>query len=79
VRPDTARRVANLILVAAGAAKTAPIAAAVEGPLTAMVPASALQLHPHTSVVIDEAAAAGLRLATYYRETFAGKPTWQGL
>jgi glucosamine-6-phosphate deaminase len=69
----------HIILVAAGAAKTAPIAAAVEGPLTAMVPASALQLHPHTSVVIDEAAAAGLRLATYYRETFAGKPTWQGL
>jgi glucosamine-6-phosphate deaminase len=69
----------HIVLVAAGAAKAAPIAAAVEGPLTAMVPASALQLHPHTTVVIDDAAAADLRLATYYRETFAGKPAWQGL
>jgi glucosamine-6-phosphate deaminase len=39
----------------------------------------ALQLHPHATVVVDEDAARGLRLADYYRETFAGKPDWQGL
>ena len=69
----------HLVLVAMGAAKAEPVAAAVEGPVTAFVPASALQLHPHVSVVVDEAAAAGLRLAGYYRESFAGKPPWQGL
>ena len=50
----------HLLLVATGAAKAAPIARAVEGPLTAMCPASVLQLHPHATVVVDEAAAAGL-------------------
>ena len=64
----------HAVLVATGAAKAAPIAAAVEGPLTAMCPASVLQLHPHATVVVDEAAAAGLRLADYYRDVFAGKP-----
>jgi hypothetical protein len=31
------------------------------------------------SVVLDEDAAAGLTLAAYYRETWAGKPSWQRL
>ena len=57
----------HVVLVATGAAKAAPIARAVEGPLTAMCPASVLQLHPHATVVVDEAAAAGLQLADYYR------------
>ncbi len=69
----------HLVLVAAGASKAAPIARAVEGPLTAMCPASILQLHPHATVVVDEAAAADLRLGDYYRETFDAKPHWQGL
>jgi glucosamine-6-phosphate deaminase len=69
----------HVVLVAAGEAKAAPIAAAVEGPLTAMVPASALQLHRHATVVVDEAAARDLRLAGYYREAYAGKPAWQHL
>ena len=33
-----------------------------------MCPASVLQLHPHATVVVDEAAAAGLELADYYRD-----------
>jgi glucosamine-6-phosphate deaminase len=69
----------HLVLVASGTAKAAAVAAAVEGPVTAMVPASALQLHPHVSVVVDEPAASSLRLAEYYRETYANKPPWQGL
>ena len=47
----------HLLLVACGEHKAAPIARAVEGPLTAMCPASVLQLHPHATVVVDEAAA----------------------
>lgn len=64
----------HLVLIATGASKAHPIALAIEGPLTAMVPASALQLHPHATIVIDEPAAAELTNASYYRETWASKP-----
>ena len=67
----------HLLLVAWGAGKAEPVARAVEGPLTAFVPASALQLHPQATVVVDEAAASGLALVDYYRETYAAKPAWQ--
>ena len=43
------------------------------------LPGSAIQLHPHVTVVIDEAAASQLEHADYYRYAFANKPTWQGL
>lgn len=69
----------HLVLIATGASKAAPVAAAVEGPVTAFCPASVLQLHPHATVVVDDAAAADLRLADYYREAYAHKPDWQGL
>jgi glucosamine-6-phosphate deaminase len=69
----------HLVLIATGEAKADAIAHAVEGPLTAMCPASALQLHPHVTVVVDEGAAHKLKLASYYRETYAAKPAWQGL
>jgi glucosamine-6-phosphate deaminase len=48
----------HLLLIAVGASKADAIAKAVEGPVTSMCPASAIQLHPHVTVVIDEAAAA---------------------
>jgi glucosamine-6-phosphate deaminase len=67
----------HVVLIATGAAKAAAIARAVEGPLAAVFPASAIQLHRHASVVIDEAAAAELALADYYRSTWANKPAWQ--
>ncbi|WP_066522995.1 glucosamine-6-phosphate deaminase [Curtobacterium ammoniigenes] len=57
----------ELVLVAQGERKADAVAAAVEGPLTAMVPASALQLHPRATVIVDEAAAARLTLTDYYR------------
>jgi glucosamine-6-phosphate deaminase len=69
----------HLLLIATGAKKAAPLARAVEGPLTARCPASVLQLHPHATVVVDDEAAADLELAGYYRETYAGKPDWQAL
>ncbi len=64
----------QLVLIATGASKAHPIALAVEGPLTAMVPASALQLHPRVTVVVDEPAAADLTYVSYYRETWANRP-----
>jgi glucosamine-6-phosphate deaminase len=65
------------VLLATGARKAAPLAAMVEGPMTSMVPASALQLHAHATVICDEAAAARLTLADYYRQVQASKPEWQ--
>lgn len=67
----------HCLLVADGAAKADAVARMVEGPLSAMVPASALQMHPHATVIVNEAAAAGLRLRDYYREVQRNKPHWQ--
>jgi len=58
------------LLLATGAEKAAILARAVEGPVTAMVTASALQLHPRCQVVVDEAAAAQLQGIEYYRWIF---------
>jgi len=69
----------HLVLLATGAGKAEAVAATVEGPLAAVVPASALQLHPHATVVVDEAAAAQLKHSDYFRATYAAKPEWQGL
>ncbi|WP_431966677.1 glucosamine-6-phosphate deaminase [Actinacidiphila sp. bgisy160] len=69
----------HLVLLATGEAKAEAVALAVEGPLAAVVPASALQVHPHATVVVDEAAASKLKLADYFRATYAAKPAWQGL
>jgi glucosamine-6-phosphate deaminase len=65
-----------LVLVT-GAAKAGVLARAVEGPVTAMVTASALQLHPKCTVVVDEAAAANLRGKDYYRWIFENEPEWR--
>jgi glucosamine-6-phosphate deaminase len=69
----------HLVLVAWGGHKADAVARLVEGPVTAMVPASALQLHPHATVVVDRAAAGGLTHLDYYEAVFAAKPDWQGL
>lgn len=66
-----------LVLVAQGEQKAAAVAAMVEGPLTSFVPGSALQLHEHATVIIDEAAACHLKLTDYYRYTYDNKPEWQ--
>ncbi|MET2011961.1 glucosamine-6-phosphate deaminase [Microbacterium chocolatum] len=75
----TILRAGHLVLLAFGEGKAAAVAAAVEGPLTAWVPASAIQLHPRATVIVDEAAARDLRGAAYYREAWAHKPDWQGI
>lgn len=69
----------HLVLLAFGSAKAGALAAAVEGPVSASVPGSAIQLHPHVTVVVDEGAAAELAHADYYRYAYANKPAWQGL
>jgi glucosamine-6-phosphate deaminase len=56
----------RIVLLATGANKAAVVAAAIEGPVTARLPASALQLHPDVTVVLDEAAANRLDLRAHY-------------
>lgn len=75
----TILRARHLLLLATGATKAPAVAAAVEGPLTASCPASVLQLHPHATVLLDDAAASALARRDHYVETYRAKPDWQGL
>lgn len=75
----TIREARHLLFVATGEGKADAVAGMVEGPVSAFCPASALQLHPHVTVLLDDAAASRLRLADYYRHAFAHKPSWQSL
>ncbi|MYB27577.1 MAG: glucosamine-6-phosphate deaminase [Acidimicrobiaceae bacterium] len=56
----TIRAAARLVLFACGEHKADAVARAVEGPVTAEIPASALQLHPGVTVVLDRRASSGL-------------------
>ncbi len=75
----TILRARHLVLLAFGTAKAAAIAAALEGPLASSTPGTAIQLHPRVTVLLDEAAAAQLENADYYRYAWANKPSWQGM
>ncbi len=57
----------KVVLLATGVHKAEAIKATIEGPLTAACPASALQLHEHALVVIDEAAASHLTDVDFYK------------
>ncbi|NIM11316.1 MAG: glucosamine-6-phosphate deaminase [Candidatus Aminicenantes bacterium] len=65
------------LLMAFGKKKADVVARMVEGPITAMVPASILQMHPEAVVIIDEAAASKLERSDYYRWVYDNKPDWQ--
>ena len=65
------------LLLAFGAGKARAIAEAVEGPITAVNPASILQMHPVTRLCLDQAAVGKLERADYYRWVFSNKPQWQ--
>jgi glucosamine-6-phosphate deaminase len=67
----------HCLVLAFGENKATAVAAMVEGPVTAMVPASALQLHPVCTLVVDEAAASRLQRRDYYRWVYENKPAWQ--
>jgi glucosamine-6-phosphate deaminase len=69
----------HLILVATGRGKAEAVHHLVEGPISALWPATILQTHPHVTVLLDEAAACRLQLIDYYRETYRSKPEWQGI
>ena len=65
------------IMLATGKAKANIIAQAIEGPITSMISASALQLHPHCTVVVDENSGSRLQQTDYYRWIFNNEPEWE--
>ena len=69
----------HVIVVAIGHRKADAVRHLVEGPVTALWPASVLQHHPHVTALLDDAAAHRLQLAGYYRDTYLSKPPWQGI
>jgi glucosamine-6-phosphate deaminase len=64
----------KIVMLANGAKKAAALAAAIEGPVTGMISASALQLHPDARVFVDEPAAGQLKMREYYEWVQVKKP-----
>jgi len=64
----------KVLLLANGKNKAKATAAAIEGPVTSMVPASALQLHPDVTAFLDAEAAGDLKMIEYYRWIQKNKP-----
>ena len=69
----------HLVLVATGGNKAEAVHQMVEGPISAMWPATVLQMHQHVTVLLDDAAASRLQLGDYYRHAYENKPEWQNL
>jgi glucosamine-6-phosphate deaminase len=65
------------VLLVTGESKADILARAIEGPITGMISATALQLHPRCTVVVDEAAASKLTEVDYYRWIFENEPEWR--
>ncbi len=61
----------RIVLMATGSKKAKAVHASVEGPVTAQVPASALQLHPNVTVLLDVEAASWLARKDYYQHVEA--------
>ncbi|MDO5494398.1 MAG: glucosamine-6-phosphate deaminase [bacterium] len=67
----------QIVLVATGPRKAEAIAQLVEGGVSQKWPATILQHHPRTTVIVDEEAAAGLELLDHYRASYGAVPTWR--
>lgn len=63
----TIMKAKKVVLLATGKGKADAVCQSLEGPVTARVPASALQLHQYCTFVVDEAAASKLTLEIYER------------
>ncbi len=64
------------LMLVTGSSKARVLAKAVEGPVTSMISATALQLHANCTVVVDEAAGDFLEQKEYYRWIFENDPQW---
>ncbi len=64
------------LMLVTGPSKARVLAKAVEGPVTSMISATALQLHANCTVVVDEDAGDLLEQKEYYRWIFENDPQW---
>ena len=64
-------------LIAFGAAKARPVADAVQGPVTTLVPASAMRSHPNAVWLLDSEAAALIRKQPQPAQPSPGKMSWK--
>jgi glucosamine-6-phosphate deaminase len=67
----------RVLLLVTGRRKADILAKAVEGPITAMISGTALQLHAATTVIVDADAAANLANKDYYHWIFQNEPEWE--
>ena len=63
----------QILLLASGKEKFYAIKGCVEGPITASVPASVLQLHPQAKIIVDEEAAWFLDRKDYYKWVYENR------
>lgn len=56
----------SILLLATGGSKAEAVSKMIEGPVSAMCPASILQMHERATILLDESAAAGLKNRDYY-------------
>lgn len=67
----------TVVLLAFGKSKAKAVAESVEGPISARMPASILQMHPKAVILLDEASASELEMKDYYQYVYAHKCDWQ--
>lgn len=68
----------KVLLLAYGTNKSEAVFRSVEGPVTATVPGSALQLHPQVTYIVDEDAARLLTRVEYYRWVYENRDRLKG-
>src|SRR5699024_11034730 len=69
----------HVVLFASGEGKAEAAWNLVEGPVSAMWPATILQHHPHATVLPDERAASKRENRDSWRETYGTMREWQGI
>jgi glucosamine-6-phosphate deaminase len=67
----------HCVVLACGSKKSNAVKEMIEGPVSSMCPASALQLHPRVTVIMDRAAATQLDHPEHYRWIEQHKLDWQ--
>ena len=67
----------HCVVLACGSQKSSAVKAMIEGPVSSMCPASALQLHPRTTVIADASASARLDHPGHYHWIEQHKLDWQ--
>ncbi len=75
----TILRSEHAVMLAFGESKAKAVQRAVEGGVSASLPASILQLHRHATVLVDAEAASRLENLTYYQRAWEQKMVWQRL